>query len=327
MADYRDDLIRLFASNRVDQIEQNEEFQQLCAAHDGDPAFGRFKTELHLVWRAKTRLEKLLDKPFTRSSEQVRAALEELRAKRGDPDQELYYKLIMASDAPEWSEPQTEYFQRAWSLLQSKYDFFFSHTTRRFPPDEDNLVNVYYQHFISVYGDSTKLGKPDAKQKNQLAYTINRLLSKDKRYAGFFFETHANDNQEVELKLRQACRSSFVFVQLVQNIMFRPPDKPPNYCFIEYKEAVSYILPGLHGDQRILFIVAEDSPKALLHSFEVPEEYQGWYSHLRSKAALYLQKFGVKDDARIWDVYETLEKNVTNKQGDVWQLIFKCVPN
>jgi hypothetical protein len=85
MADYRDDLIRLFASNRVDQIEKNGEYQQLCSAHVGDLQFG---AERDLVERAKKRLEGLLDKLFTRT-EQVLAALEELFGKRRGPHQKL----------------------------------------------------------------------------------------------------------------------------------------------------------------------------------------------------------------------------------------------
>jgi hypothetical protein len=323
MADYRGDLIRLFASTPVDQIKQNAEYQQLCAAHVGDLLFNE---ERHRIEIAKKRLEGLLDNSMTRA-EQVRAVLTELRRRRGDPLQKLYYQLIMAGYEPQWSDAQKDYFQRAWRLIQSKYDFFLSFTTRHHPPDEDNLVNTYYRHFISVYGDSTKLGQTDAKRKNQLAYTINRLLSENGKRVGFFFETHPSDNQIVEVKLREACRSSLVFVQLVQSIMLRPPDQRPNYCFFEYNEAGGYILPDLDGEQRMLFIVAEDSPNALPDPFEVPPDYDLWYQHLRAKAALYLERFDVYDDAKIKALRETIEREVGYKLGAAWQRIFQGVPD
>jgi hypothetical protein len=234
----------------------------------------------------------------------------------------------MAGYEPKWSDTQKEYFQRAWPLIRSKYDFFLSYTTRHHPPEEDNLVNIHYGYFIRVYGDSTRLGNPDANQKNQLAHTINRLLSEGKRYVGFFYETHASDNQIVESKLREACRSSFVFVQLVQNIMFHPPDKPPNYCFFEYKEADSFIRPGLHGEGRMLFIVAEDSRAALLDRVEVPEEYEGWYDHLWGKAVLYLKKFGIEEDPKIIDEFhKAFDTKVKQELGKARQRIFQGVPD
>jgi hypothetical protein len=323
MADYRDDLIRLFASTPVDQIKQNAEYQQLCAAHVGDLLFNE---DCHRIEIAKKRLEGLLDNAMTRA-EQVRSALTELRRRRGDPLQKLYYQLIMAGYEPQWSDAQKGYFQRAWRLIQSKYDFFLSFTTRHHPPDEDNLVNTYCRHFISVYGDSTKLGQPDAKRKNQLAYAIRPLLSDNGRRSEFFFETHPSDNQIVETKLREACRSSLVFVQPVRSIMFRPPDKRPNYCFFEYNEAAGYILPDLDGEQRMLFIVAEDFPDALPDPSEVPLDYDLWYKHLRAKAALYLERLGVYDEARIEALRETIEREVGRKLGAAWQRIFQGVPD
>jgi hypothetical protein len=297
------------------------EYQQLLAAHPEDR---QFEAERDQVERAKKRLESLLDQPFPRA-EQVQAAIVELYKKRGDRRQKLYYDLIVAGYEHKWSEPQKDHFRRAWRLIQSKYDFFFSFTTRHQPPDEDNLVNTDYRHFISVYADSNRLKTADLRRTNLLAHAIYRLLSRD--HKGFMFTEHEGENQIVELRLRQACQASLVFVQLVQNIMFRPPDGRPNYCFFEYNEATHSILLDPDGEERMLFIVAEDCKKALIDSFEVPEEYELWHNHLWAKDAPYLQRFGVYDDAKIEAFRKTIETKVTPRLRAAWQRLFQGVPD
>jgi hypothetical protein len=321
MTDYRDDLIRVFTSDSVDRVIKTKEYRQLCTAHDGDL---QFNAERALVERAKKRLESLLDKPFPRA-EQVRAALTELHKKRSDRHQGLYYDLIVAGYEFKWSDTQKDYFRRAWRLIQSKYDFFFSFTTRHQPPDEDNLVNTDYRHFISVYADANLLHTADRRRTNLLAHAIYRLLAKDRN--GFLFTRYEGENQMVEERLRTACQSSLVFVQLVQNIMFRPSGERPNYCFFEYNEATSWILPDLNGEERVLFIVAEDSPEALTDPDEVPEEYEGWYKHLRAKGPPYLKRFGIYDEAKIEEYRNSIEEKIAARLRAAWQRIFLGVPN
>jgi hypothetical protein len=304
----------------VAKIAENAEYQRLCKEHEDL----QFDAERDVIERAKRRIEVLLDQPFQRS-EQVRAALVELRKKRNDRHRDLYFDLIMMGYQPRWTDTQKAYFANAWRLIQSTHDFFFSFTMRHTPPDVENPVNSDYKYFIKEIVGAERFETADRCRTNLLAKAVHAWLSRS-LYRGFIFTEHQGDNAVTLTKLREHCRQSLVFVQMIQNIMFDEPGERTNYCLFEYVEAKQAIIGDPEGEKRFLFIVAEESRDHLPRSFLVPEEYEEWYDHLLAKDPVYLPRLPVYSDQKIDEFKRLLDEKIRDKLSEAWEWVFRGVP-
>ncbi|MGC2711535.1 MAG: hypothetical protein WA252_20555, partial [Candidatus Sulfotelmatobacter sp.] len=143
-------------------------------------------------------------------------------------------------------------------------------------------INRRYWYFIrNVIGEPINL--TDRQSKNLLADALYAKLL-DASLKGFYYPRHEDDNAIVEEKLTSGLRSSRVFVQLVENVMFEPPPGRPNYCDYEYRRAIEFI----SEEDRILFLVTEETPDDLVTPESVYEPYRDWVQRIRSKAVPYL---------------------------------------
>jgi hypothetical protein len=271
------ELITFFANNRVAAIRSVPAYNTLCEKYADNLQFQR---QNDLIEIAKTRIEKLLeDQPS--SASQIRQAMIELQSQR-NLDFDLYYKLIVAGYKSRWSAEQQKYFDRQIPAIRSGKDFFLSFTVREPQTIADKRINRRYRYYIdSVIGDNN-IFPADRKSQNLMAKVLYIALT-DKSLKGFYYPLHENDNAEVEQKLLAGCQNSRVFVQLVENVMF-DPQKKPNFCEYEYRHAVQFI----QEEDRILFVITEDSQDDLEDPATAYPDYRDWVEHIRSKAAPYL---------------------------------------
>ncbi len=160
-------------------------------------------------------------------------------------------------------------------------------------------INRRYRYFIRR--EAADATKADRRSENLLAKAFYAKLTAES-LKGFYYPKHENNNAEVERKLRSGCQSCRVFVQLVENVMFDPPDGHPNYCEFEYRRAVEFI----QGEGRILFVVAAERPEDLEDPETVHEEYRDWLGSIRIRAAPYLPPVEEYDRQRIADIGKKL---------------------
>ena len=227
-----EDLLQILATTEIANISQSIEYQKLCQANVGD---SRFQAERDRVERIKIRVEANLKPPLT-TIEEAKAALSLLiRSRRVTEDRDLYHALLVRGYKARWTNKQQAYFDDAWEKIRLEYDFFFSFTTRYPRVEGENPINTAYKYFIIKELERTTWNCADRKKENLLATTVFRLLLTEAEYKGFFFPDSQFDNTMTEEKLAQACRNCLVFVQLIQNIMFQPPEKGENWCHFEYK--------------------------------------------------------------------------------------------
>jgi hypothetical protein len=302
---FRDDLLRVYATNQVGRIADVQEYKSLCAQHGTNPQFGAERDRIEIV---KQKLEQWLEGNLT-VHDQAEQALSVLLSERYKPaDLDLYFRLITLGYKPRWSPQQQDSFDASWKRISLTYDYFLSFTTRYEPEIAgDNPVNINYKYFIQhVLGVAYYDGN-DRKKTNLLASSVHKHLERNSMH-GFFYPHTANDNSVVAEKLEAACAGSRVFVQLVQNIMFTDPSERKNYCFFEY-EKVRQLLAGVPNRERlILFIVAEKDQK-LVRQPLVPVDYRDWHRHISSKGAPYLAAVDLQDRAsRIEDLQKILDK-------------------
>ncbi|MBZ5581053.1 MAG: hypothetical protein LAQ30_02405 [Acidobacteriia bacterium] len=274
------ELIRFFAAHKVKDIQNVREYEEYCERNLESFAF---RSARHEVEVAKQTIEERLDAQAT-ATLQVSQALKLLESRRG-LDFDLYHELISAGYKAGWSPEQQKYYDHAARIVRSGNYFFLSFTSRAPAGPGDKRVNRRYWYFIRNKIQRATAG--DRRERNLLADAIDLML-RDEFLEGFYYKRHDNDNSIVERKLRDACQSCLVFVQLVDNAMFRPP-KAPNYCEFEYRHALEFI-SQVEGtiEHRTVFLVTEKEPQDLPDPDAVFAGYSDWLKYILSKSAVYL---------------------------------------
>ena len=280
----KNELIRLYSQNEVAHIGQDPQYRRLCELHGNNISFQKDREK---VANAKFQLEKSVGGEWT-NREQVRHALIALRKERG-PEQAMFRALIVASYRPAWTPYQQAYFDMAAEKLGKKFDFFLSFTDRHGHDDEVNPINQSYKQLIQEILAPNRIRQSDSSKENLLARACFYRIATPPR-TGFHFPKDQYDNTLTIDKLRQALSDSFVFLQLVQNVMFVTPTGPQeNYCFLEYDENLRLLQGDPHLEDRILFAVCEESREALIDQVLVPFDYINWHNHILLKDPPYFR--------------------------------------
>ena len=291
------ELTAFFAAHRVADIQNVPEYAAYCARNLDALGFrdARDKTEV-----AKKAIEDRLDGQ-PNAAGQLRQALKLLVAQRS-LDFDRYRELISVGYKPAWSREQQVYFEHAVRIIRSGYYFFLSFTKRG--PEDLGKMRVNRQYWELIKRKIEPPSKGDLKERNLLAHAIYVML-RSELLEGFYYPRHDNDNSLVERKLREACESCLVFVQLVDNAMFSPP-KDPNFCEFEYRHALDFIRQaGGPAEDRVLFVVTERDKDDLPDPLTVGT-YGDWVRHIQSKAAVYLPPVADYDKRRIDEIKEKL---------------------
>ena len=302
------ELITLLAGNAVADIDGNREYIAYCARNLDK--FG-FREEREQTETAKKVIEERLDTQASGAS-QVSEALKLLKSRR-NLDLDLYYELIVAGYKPRWSEAQQRYFEHAVRIIRSGNYFFFSFTSRGpETPGADKAINRRYWHYIRRIIVRPKAS--DRTERNLLADAIETSF-RDEGLEGFYYKRHDKDGSVLMSKLRAACESCLVFVQLVDNPMFAPP-RDPNYCALEYQLAKDFIAHAATvNESRILFLVAANAPESLPDPQTVYSPYRQWVDHIRSKSDIYLPPVPEYDKPTI----DRIRANICSVAGKIKQ--------
>lgn len=318
---YRDDLIGLYASNKIDVIESVSGFKLLCSEFAEDTSF---QADRHEIEKAKASVETALDQRLTQQGS-VQKAIQLLITTRGDnKKRDLVHDLIVAGYRRNWTVEQQQYFDAAWEKIQVEYDYFLSFTCRYPPVAGDNPINTAYRQLIISEIGMDEFNKADRKKTNLLASTAYRLLSQP-RIRGFYFPHSQYDNRLTEQKLEAACDSCMVFVQLVQSIMFDRPAIGRNYCFFEWNR-VNARFHGADRERRILFVVAGVDQKdfQMLLPFV---DYSDWHGQIRQKDARYLPEAQFWDRQTVPAIKKMFQEHLVPQIRAPWFRLIEDVPN
>ena len=232
---FTEQLIEIYAKCKVDVIGHNDEFIRLRDENQDHPTF---RSVNRTVQDIKRRLEKLVGIQTSKKNQVIEALMLLNRIIGGDEEKaEICYNLILRTYARAWDHSELDHFKKYYYALNNFYDYFLSFTNRNPSPGNDNIINRKYKHFITDVLGKTRYKEADKRKENLLAETINYLLKNaDQPLKGFFYPQKEGDSRNVKNKLSQACRESFVFIQIVQNIMFVKINDT-NYCHFEYQDA------------------------------------------------------------------------------------------
>jgi hypothetical protein len=319
------DLIELYTANPVRIITAQPAYQKLCAQYvskDGFPA------ARNLVEKIAVNVQNRMSKALGPTAETA-AALELLKRTRARPDEmEIYYALIVKGYSPKWSPAQQAYFEKGYHKLALPYDFFFSFSTRYEYVASENPVNNTFKHFILKVLTPTDWESADRKKENLLAKAVYTLMAEKKGHKGFYFPDSQYDNTFTEEKLEKKLRDSHVFVQMVQNIMFRPLAEGENYCHFEFVRAHQQLDAEGQVEHRMLFLIAEKED-AFIRPKDVYPDYEVWFGQIiKRKDVPYIPEAPVPldADARYQQIKTLIEDKLVVLIDAAWDRLIDNVP-
>lgn len=329
MTDYKEKLIDMYANTSVENLANNNDFIKLCKQNEDDWDFLKFRRKIAIF---KERLDRIIGNRSPRV--QVNAALHYLRKKvahskkplkKSDLNKDEYNdfnsckKYIFKAYSKNWNTEQKTYFTENAEKILTYFDYFLSFTRRNPSQGQPNSINIHYMPFIAKYlRDSDVKNEKKLVGENLLAKALNRILT-DFDLFGFFFPDHEGNNEKVIEKLEYASMHSFIFIQLLQPIMFKKrEDDRENYCFIEYN-----LVKG-NDDNRILFVLADRSREKFLDC-SCWYEYDEWFEHIEQKDIVVLTPAKDLNDIEVFE--RKIEKNIRDKILGFRDKLFDKVPD
>ena len=319
-------LIDLYSRVSPEAISESDEYRALCGQYAANTAFQAARKR---VEEAAVFVQATMEAAAGASQEIVSALRLLLRTRSVSQDLELYHDLISSRYRPNWSLEQQAHFDKAYKNLALRYDFFFSFTNRYEQRDGENPVNTMYKHFILKVLTPDEWKSADRKKENLLARAIYTVLCRAEGHVGYFFPDTQYDNSVTEDKLRERLQDSFVFIQLVQNVMFRPPAAGTNYCHWEYSLTMERLAADHGRENRILFALAERDRNALLASDRVHPQYDRWHKDVLQRDP---PSFPEADDprhahTRFREITNLVERKLAEKIDEAWDREIESVPS
>ena len=160
---------------------------------------------------------------------------------------------------------------------------------------------------------------------NLLAKAIHAFLKREGgkfNLIGFFYPQQERDNQKVSEKLNSACEHCFVFIQLVQNIIFDYEEK--NYCYLEYSKYCE-----THSSNKYFIFLLDGPHDNLKESDYIHPEYDEWHKEIDHRDAISLERIEDKksSDQQIPNLLRSLRKNLVEKINQIKWKIIEDVPD
>ncbi len=316
-------LLEIYANAQHDEVHHNAAYPTLYDKYKSTSWFpsDQLKIEEIKIW--------IEDRVAIQQSvkNQLRECLKLLKKRKVSHDDKGYdfaLRLIQKIYYEDWSVEQKAHFDNVCCILDNwSKQFFLSFTSRKLNPNEINQLHKNHEYFIrDVLGYRRSDWLRDIKSdKNLLAKAINALLSQ--KLTGFYYPYHEGDNSVVEQKLKDECMCTFAFIQLVQNVMFRPYANRKNYCHCEY----CYVKEAEIPNERRLYVLAEECQEDLMKIEDVHTEYEEWLTEIRSKTKVELD-FTRTHRARIIEEQRVkIENNIIKKIERERNKLFENVPD
>lgn len=322
-------LIECYAKG-VENVDQCKEFQTLCDKEGGKFIFDAERQRIE-------NLERSIEREVCSSStsrEQIINALKLLDKKfapkdnkKNKEDVKYIYELILKryDNNSHWRADQLAHFNKVYTAITTYSDYFLSFTKRKSTKNQPNTVNSNHKYLIShiLQLTSREFGSVSKENKNLLAEAIDYLLRSHKQQLrGFYYPVHEHDNRIVEEKLRDASKKTFVFIQIIQNVMLSKHFPcEPNYCFFEYCEAKR----NISDDQRILFISAEGLREDIISKNDIWEKYDKWYDEMKKDIIIleYTESYNLK---QIKGLKNEIKEKLLNRVSEAKEKMIDEVP-
>jgi len=222
---------------------------------------------------------------------EVRSCLELLREKKEFPKNdefEVLNKLIKNENHKClyncWNNEQQNFFDECYPVISEWKDFFLSHTKRN-----ARETNNDFQSLIEIVYDPDDFDSKKG-ETNFLAKLIVRYL-KEKNLEGFYDEENIVCGDIFKEKIFDHCKSCFVFVQLIENVVFsQPGNDKENWCLLEFEEFKNWKENNaIKGCNRYFFILT--GKDAIPEEDDLLRIQKNWVDTINSTEQIFFPKF------------------------------------
>lgn len=285
MTDVREKLLEFHAAHTPDELRDDDAYDEFCRANEHRDEFVRADG---LLAEVNGDLAAVLATTDPTPVGQVMAAVVTAAGfPRERAKLDALSEVVKRRYKSAWSKEQLEYFEQSVKKLQTWRDYFVSFTNYN-PghPDAISVVNLRHQILIST-GGGLEVKHPAAVDHNLLARALDNWLSN--QFEGFFWERHQEPSAVVTERLTKEVSQAFVFIQILQNTLFRREPKV-NFCHLEYEVANT-------DPSRVLVVWAEPTDGLIkLGGIRFPE-FEAWYKGLIERTRIELAPVKTPDAA------------------------------
>jgi hypothetical protein len=281
----RKTLSTLFSEHSCAAVEADTQLISaafFAASYDEVEQQPDFASEFSLVRKAKRTIELIARSHPAADGAQARQCLQLLKQKRNESrfrsvEYDVIRDLIGRTLHPTWDAVDRERFDRRVKVFDDWTDFFLSYTNRNAPG-----TNGRYSKLVK-----SELGKLDPKEKpdrNRVPEVIARLLEAD-NLRGFADYWAMQPGDVIGAEVRDHCRSTVAFVQVVEQFVLQQPAPPViNWCHEEYQAFTSAPLPSpscaLAGN-RIFCVLSSEPP--LIAPAGGLGPYRSWFDAIQAR--------------------------------------------
>jgi hypothetical protein len=281
----REALITLFAAHPCAAIEADAQLitaSLFATSYDEVERQPGFASEYSLVRKAKRTLELIAEGHPTANGAQARQCLQLLRQKRQErrfrsDEYNIIRELVSRTLYPTWDAVDAERFARRARVFDEWTDFFLSYTNRN-----ATSTNTRYSKLVS-----SELGKSSSGSgppRNRLPQVIARLLEAD-NLRGFADYNAMQPGEVIGDKVRDQCRNTIAFVQVVETVSLQEPEPPVlNWCHEEFRAFTGAPLPSpsvVVDGNRIFCVLASAPPLTEPEGGLGP--YQTWFDAIQAR--------------------------------------------
>ena len=320
-------LVDLFARLTRAEIESDE--KHLIQAF-GVNSFAAVKAlpmydeEYHLVRRAKGELERIAKYEIGNGDQalQCLCLLSNLRSRSAylTDDYIVTRDLIGKSLYKGWPPSDQARFDERRKVLEDWSDFFLSYTNR-----DATDINNRYRKLINA-----KIGWPGVtriSERNYVARVLAKFFEAESLHAFVDFKS-LQCGDELDEKIRQRCRTSFAFVQVVERMtLSEPPPGKVNWCHVEYREFVNSTFPAPVAAPEVnrrFFVLA--GATELKKPANMGLAYEDWYDDMSKRLRLVIDIHDAKpwdqlrdEVGRVAEQIVTARKQLINSMLATWQ--------
>ncbi|GAB5526308.1 MAG: hypothetical protein Roseis2KO_41800 [Roseivirga sp.] len=312
-------LLTVFSENSLATIKESEKYNRLVAANSYRSNFEYLEKQFLL---SRGQLEKFVLNKGWSNSQQVSQCIRIFKNLQKDGSakvprklkekSKIFVQLVERMFFSTWSNGQIDYFNKAVLHFTKQYDYFLSFSDRVLNNQEKpNPINTMHKFLIKKITTEDFVGE----KKNGLSRAMNQLFIQDEQ-VGYFYEEYKGNNEKTLKKLKDSCRDSRNFIQLIQNLVFVPPlSGGRNFCFFEFEIAYDLLEDEnetFFSNDNMAFVLAEGQRQGL-EVIDIHTQYQDWFSYMREKDTFLIESIQTNSIKKLITVEDQIKQKVVSK--------------
>ena len=278
-----DKLIKLFSNHTIDDLESDEGKLILKAFNKSNYQdlieMESYKNNYNRVKEQRLEIDFILEN-YNDHTEQVTECLYLLKDKvdRPNVDNTIKRKIleqlitnIFLNNI--WNDDHINIYNMKSTIIKNWHSYFLSYTNR-----DASITNEAFKKLIKqVYPELPSLA--DRAKTNYLARVLARCFFDHNVFPEFNDWKNIKCGDDIGKEIREHCRKSFNFIQLIEWKSFVNPPDTTNWCLKEYQEFCQHCIDNdqyFNDTNHIFFLITNNDIDKLKPAFLPDDEHEEW---------------------------------------------------